>query len=163
MKFLTKWALALLPGLALATPGLALLPAGQADLSQPGSVLVFPNFRSLSLVTVDGVPMPRTEIEIGAVCPAGVACTEHQTVKVRLHWICPAVENVNSNICKETDFDLVLSIDGKLAFPADGSIGVLANQPRVPAPPCPRGYLVGWVINTADQPIKFDGLIGNAV
>src|ERR1700730_8591556 len=165
MKFLTKWALALLPGLALATPGLALLPAGQADLSQPGSVLVFPNFRSLSLVTVDGVPMPRTEIEIGAVCPAGVACTEHQTVKVRLHWVCPAVEGVNSNICRETDFDLVLSIDGKLAFPADGAVPGThwTNAQSVPAPPCLRGYLIAWVVNSGDLPIKFDGLIGNAV
>ena len=54
-------------------------------------------------------------------CPVGATCTEHQTVKVRFHWVCSGVENVNSNICKETDFDLVLSIDGKLAFPADGA------------------------------------------
>ena len=165
MKFLTKWALALLPGLALATPAMALLPAGQADLSQPGSVLVFPKFLNLSPVTVDGVPMPRTEIEIGAVCPAGVACTEHQTVKVRLHWVCPAVEGVNSNICRETDFDLVLSIDGKLAFPADGAVPgtYWTNAQSVPAPPCLRGYLIAWVVNSGDLPIKFDGLIGNAV
>ena len=33
----------------------------------------------------------------------------------------------------------------------------------VPPPPCPRGYLIGWVVNTSDRPIKFDGLIGDAV
>ena len=34
----------------------------------------------------------------------------------------------------------------------------------VPAAPCSRGYLIGWVISlNNDQPIKFDGLIGNAV
>ena len=39
MKFIRKWGLALVPGLALATPALALAPADQADLSQPGSVI----------------------------------------------------------------------------------------------------------------------------
>jgi hypothetical protein len=163
MNFMTKWALVLVPGLALATPALALAPVDQADLSQPGSVIIFPKFISSAAVTVEGVSIPRTEIEVGVVCPRGASCTEHQSVKVRFHWVCPAVENVNSNICRETDFDLTLSIDGTLAFPADGSIGVLANQPRVPKPACPRGYLIGWVVNTADQPIKFDGLIGSAV
>jgi hypothetical protein len=169
MKFIRKWGLALVPGLALATPALALAPPDQADLSQPGSVIIFPKFINMSQVHVDataaaaGILVPRTEIEIGVVCPVGATCVEHESVKVRFHWVCPAVENVNSNICLETDFDLTLSIDGKLAFPADGTIVFTTNQPRVPAPPCPRGYLIGWVVNTADQPIKFDGLIGNAV
>src|ERR1700730_2927261 len=167
MKFIRKWGLALVPGLALATPALALAPADQADPSQPGSVIIFPKFINMPAVTVDGVLVPRTEIEVGVVCPVGATCTEHQSVKVRFHWVCPAQENVNSNICSEWTFDLVLSIDGKLAFPADGALpgspSAFANQPRVPVPPCPRGYLIGWVINSADQPIKFDGLIGNAV
>jgi hypothetical protein len=165
MSFMSKWALALVPGLALATPALALAPVNQADLAQPGSVIIFPKFINTPAVTVDGVSMPRTEIEVGAVCPVGTTCTEHQSVKVRFHWVCPAVENVASNICLETDFDVVLSIDGKLAFPADGAVPgtYWVNAPRVPAPPCPRGYLIGWVVNTTDQPIKFDGLIGNAV
>ena len=147
MKFIRKWGLALVPGLALATPALALGPPDQADLSQPGSVIIFPKFINLPAVTVDGVLMPRTEIEVGVVCPVGTACVEHQSVKVRFHWVCPAQENVNSNICSVWNFDLALSIDGKLAFPADGvlpgSPSALANQPRVPAPPCPRGYLIG--------------------
>ena len=170
MNFMTKWALALVPGLALATPALALNPPDQADLSQPGSVIIFPKFINMPAVHVDstttpanGTLMPRTEIEVGVVCPVGATCVEHETVKVRFHWVCPATENVASNICKETDFDLFLSIDGKLAFPADGTLVFTTNQPRVPAPACPRGYLIGWVVNTADQPIKFDGLIGNAV
>jgi hypothetical protein len=169
MKF-SKWALALVPGLALATPALALNPPDQADLSQPGSVIIFPKFINLPAVHVDstgrpadGTLVPRTEIEVGVVCPRFTTCVEHETVKVRFHWVCPAVENVNSNICKETDFDLFLSIDGKLAFPADGTIAFTTNQPRVPAPPCARGYLIGWVVDMQDRPIKFDGLIGNAV
>jgi len=165
MRYMIKFALLLIPALALATPALALAPANQADLSQPGSVIIFPKFINLPAVTVDGVLMPRTEIEVGAVCPVGASCTEHQAVKVRFHWVCPAVENVASNICLETDFDVNLSIDGKLAFPADGAVPgtYWVNAPRVPAPPCPRGYLIGWVVNAGDQPIKFDGLIGNAV
>src|SRR3984893_1132611 len=166
MKFMTKWALALVPGLALATPALALAPGNQADLAQPGSVIIFPKFINTPAVSVDGgILVPRTEIEVGVVCPVGTTCVEHQPVKVRFHWVCQAVANVNSNICQETDFDVNLSIDGKLAFPADGAVPgtYWVNAPRVPAPPCPRGYLIGWVVNTADQPIKFDGLIGNAV
>src|ERR1700730_13333473 len=167
MKFIRKWGLALVPGLALATPALALGPPDQADLSQPGSVIIFPKFINLPAVTVDGVLMPRTEIEVGVVCPVGAPRVEHQSVKVPFPSVCPGVENVNPNICSVWNFDLALSIDGKLAFPADGALpgspSALANQPRLPAPPCVRGYVIGWVINTADQPIKFDGLIGNAV
>jgi hypothetical protein len=34
----------------------------------------------------------------------------------------------------------------------------------VPPAPCAGGYLIGWVITpTSDKPIKFDGLIGDAV
>jgi hypothetical protein len=166
MKLMSKWVLALVPVLALATPALALAPADQADLLQPGSVIIFPKFINLPAVTVDGgIVVPRSEIEVGAVCPALATCTEHQAVKVRFHWVCPAVENVGSNICQETDFDILLSLDGKLAFPADGAVPgtYWTNAPRVPAPPCPRGYLIGWVVDSSDRPIKFDGLIGNAV
>src|ERR1700730_8383411 len=100
MNFMTKWALALVPGLALAMPAMALAPADQADLMQPGSVIVFPKFMNLSQVHVDataasvGILVPRTEIEVGVVCPVGATCTEHETIKVRFHWVCPAVENV---------------------------------------------------------------------
>jgi hypothetical protein len=109
--------------------------------------------------------LPRTEIEIGAVCPpnTGTVCTEHQTVKVRFHWVCPGVQTVGSGfVCPETDFDVVLSINGKLAFAADGT-PINSNSPTVPAAPCANGYLIGWVIDQFDRPIKFDGLIGDAV
>src|SRR5438132_1569599 len=140
MKFIRKWGLALVPGLALATPALALAPPDQADLSQPGSVIIFPKFINMSQVHVDataaaaGILVPRTEIEIGVVCPVGATCVEHESVKLRFHWVCPAVENANSNICLESDFDLTLSIDGKLAFPADGTVIFTTNQPRVTEP-----------------------------
>jgi hypothetical protein len=34
---------------------------------------------------------------------------------------------------------------------------------NIPMPPCQHGYLLVFVVNLFDQPIKFDGLIGDAV
>jgi hypothetical protein len=166
-----KWALALVPVLAVATPALANV---LSDSEQPGSVIVYPKFvNSLfnggSLLTVDGNLVSQTEIELGVVCPpnviaAGFTCTEHLPIKVRMHWVCPGAEGVNSNICPEEDFDVWLSINGKVAFSADGTPINGNSPPLVPAPPCARGYLIGWVISPVnDLPVKFDGLIGNAV
>jgi len=140
-----------------------------SDSEQPGSVIVYPKVvggapgvaGSVAQVNVDGNLVSFTEIEIGAVCPAGATCTPHQPVVVQFHWVCPGV----NSICPETSFQVVLSVDGKLAFSADG-IAINTNSPRVPPPPCPRGYLIGWVVNQAGVtavPIKFDGLVGNAV
>src|ERR1700739_3233151 len=108
-----KWALALVPALAVATPALALGPALLSDSEEPGSVIVYPKFiNSLfnggSLLTVDGNLVSQTEIELGVVCPPGViaagfTCTEHLPIKVRMHWVCPGAEGVNSNICQEED------------------------------------------------------------
>jgi len=169
MKFIIKCAMLALPALALATTAFAQArPIGLSDSQEPGSVIVFPKFINMPAVAVEGgVLVPRTEIEVGVVCPPGVAptasfCAEHQPVKIRFHWVCPGIENVNSNICKETDFEIVVSINGKAVFSADG-IQINSNSPIVPAAPCPRGYLIGWVENFSDVPIKFDGLIGNAV
>ena len=62
---------------------------------------------------------------VGVVCPPGVPitstlCAEHVLYKIRFHWVCPAIENVNSNICRETDFEVPVSINGKVVFSADG-------------------------------------------
>jgi hypothetical protein len=165
MKFISKWALVLLPALALATPAFAL-----NDSEEPGSVIVFPKFvgGTLPRLIVDGIPdIARTEIEVGVVCPPALLlsdplCAEHVPYKIRFHWVCPAIENVDSNICKETDFEIVVSINGKAVFSADGR-QINGNSAIVPAPPCNRGYLIGWVEDTRDRPIRFDGLIGNAV
>ena len=75
----------------------------------------------------DGNAVPRSEIEIGAVCPpayvaAGDACAEHQSVIVNFHWVRPCAVGVNSNNCPQEDFNVVLSVNGKLAFPADGTL-----------------------------------------
>jgi len=130
MKFFNKWALALVPGLAVATPALALNPPQLADLTQPGSVIVYPKFVANQVPILVGngpaiANVAQTEIEIGAVCPRGLAptataCQFHQPVFVHFHWVCGAIENVDSQICHETDFIIALSINGKLAFSADG-------------------------------------------
>jgi len=140
----------------------------------PGSVIVYPKFVNElfdggSPLVVDGVQVPQTEIEIGAICPpafvdAGGFCPEHQPLKLRFHWVCPGAEGTNSNICPEVDFDVNLTVPGKLTFAANGLPINTNSPPRVPAPPCARGYLIGWVISpTNDLPIKFDGLVGNAI
>ena len=140
----------------------------------PGSVIVYPKFVNElfgggSPIIVDGVAVPQTEIEIGAVCPpafiaGGGFCPEHQPIKIRFHWVCPGTEGMNSNICPEEDFEVNITVPGKLTFSANGLPINTNSPPLVPAPPCARGYLIGWVINPAnDLPIKFDGLIGNAV
>ncbi len=170
MKFINKWALALVPALAVATPALALAPPGLADLTQPGSVIVYPKFVNASVPVLSGngpatALVPQTEIEIGVVCPRNAPpgfCTAHQTVNVHFHWVCPAFEGVDSQICHETDFLVAISLNGKLAFSPTGT-PINTNSPPVTPPPCARGYLIGWVVNNLDQPLKFDGLIGNAV
>src|ERR1700687_1355183 len=68
--------------IALAIPAFAQGDSG-ARPSQPGSVIIFAKFINTPAVSVNGNTMPRTEIEVGAVCPDGFTCTEHQTVKVR--------------------------------------------------------------------------------
>jgi hypothetical protein len=148
-----------------------LIPTAAKD---PGSVIVYPKFVNElfgggSPIVVDGVTVPQTEIEIGAVCPpafvaGGGSCPEHQPIKIRFHWVCPGTEGMSSNICPEEDFDVNITVPGKLTFSANGLPINTNSPPLVPAPPCARGYLIGWVISpTNDLPIKFDGLIGNAV
>ena len=135
MHFTMKWASALVPTLALAMPAFATgyydpPSTTLADPDEPGSVIVFSKFINMPAVSVDGALLPRTEIEIGAVCPIGFnastpkspgVCFEHQAVKIRFHWVCPGTLDIASAfICRETDFDVTVTINGKLAFSADG-------------------------------------------
>jgi hypothetical protein len=167
-----KWlriSLVLLLALGLAIPAVAQVRDPRlSDSQEPGSVIVFPKFIA-GTVTVDGEVRPKTEIEVGVVCPKGFTCTEHTFIKIRFHWVCPADQTFEHKfICPEVDFDLTATYFGKLVFSPEGGVntagvtGAFANV-SVPPPPCDRGYLIGWVVNTADQPIKFDGLIGDAI
>src|SRR5215813_13830662 len=170
MKFQIRgWRLAALvvPALALAAPAFAQVRDTKlGDSQEPGSVIVFPKFIKGTAALPEGGVVPRSEIEVGIVCPTGVVCPEHQPVKIRFHWVCPTTEAnpAGSFICNETDFDVVGSVYEKLVLVpnAQGTADGVGTR-FVPAPQCPRGYLIGWVINTSDQPIKFDGLIGDGV
>ena len=175
MKFKTRGArLAglLVPALVLAAPAFAQVRGPTlSDATEPGSVIVFPKFVNGSAVPLpDGGVAPITELEIGVVCPKGVTCAEHQPVKIRFHWVCGTTEAnlAGSFICSETDFDVTATVFEKIVLVPDGTPqnGYATGLPTktVPAAPCPGGYLIGWVITpTSDTPIKFDGLIGDAV
>jgi hypothetical protein len=175
MDWITKCArtlLLLIPVLAFATPTFANDdPAATSrdprlsDSQEPGSVIVFPKFITGTVALTEGGTAPATELEVGIVCPTGATCPEHQSVKIRFHWVCPGDQSFpNKLICREQDFDVTGSVNEKLVLVPNGagtSDGV--GTRFVPPPPCPAGYLIGWVVNTSDRPIKFDGLIGDAV
>jgi len=147
----------------IAAPSQAQAPEPPSSASdEPGSVIVFPKFVK-GTVTVDGVTRPQTELEVQARCPKGASCPSDEPVNIRFHWVCPGGEDIAPEyVCTETDFDAMLSVSGKVLlnpeatrFPGDyfGS-----------AAPCPKGYLVGWVISPATgRPIKYDALTGNGV
>jgi hypothetical protein len=175
MKFKTKGArLAglLVPALALAVPAFAQVrDPTLSDATEPGSVIVFPKFINGSgVLLTEGAPAPATELEVGVVCPKGATCSEHQPVKIRFHWVCGTTEAnlAGSFICSETDFDVTATVFEKIVLVPDGTPqnGYASGLPTktIPAAPCLGGYLIGWVITpTTDTPIKFDGLIGDAV
>ena len=158
--------LLLMPALALAMPAFAQdRDPRLSDSQEPGSVIVFPKFITGTVALPEGGTAPATELEIGIVCPVGATCPEHQSVKMRFHWVCPGDESFPTKlICRETDFDVTASVNEKVVLVPNG-VGTAdgVGTRFVPPPPCPRGYLIGWVVNTSDRPIKFDGLIGDAV
>src|SRR5215475_10950360 len=129
------------------------------DSQEPGSVLVFPKFLRGTVQTESGV-QPRTEIEISIRCPMGQTCVDTgQTINLRAHWVCPS-DNVFAP-CRETDFNLNRTVHGTLYFNPE-NVATATNFP-VPAPPCNMGYLIVWAVNAIGNPIKFDGLVGDAV
>src|SRR6516165_9645301 len=167
-----RLAVLLVPALSLAAPAFAQVrPTTLSDSQEPGSVIVFPKFIQGTTELPEGGTAPVTELEIGVVCPKGVVCAEHQPVKIRFHWVCgtTAADIANSFICKETDFDITATVYEKIVLTPNGENAgaYAAGLPTKfsPGANCPNGggYLIGWVINPAnDQPIKFDGLIGDA-
>jgi len=156
-----KWirvSLVLMLALGLATVAFAQMrDPGLSDSQEPGSVIVFHKFIK-GTVPLNGDSAPRTEIEVGVVCPKGASCEQDQDVKIRFHWVCPGDQTFeNKYICQEVDFDAQTTVFGKLVFDPNGGT-------KYPAAPCDRGYLIGWVIDfDTFEPIKFDGLIGDAV
>jgi hypothetical protein len=153
----------LMVALGTAMPSFAQPPqTTPSDVEQPGSVVVFPKFTK-GTVAADGVTRVATEIEVRAQCPRDTSCPEGEPVKVRFHWVCPGSEDISAkHICKDAAFTVVLSVGGKASFsPEDPG---LAADVIAAAPPCSKGYLIGWVIDpTTDRPIKYDGLTGTVV
>jgi hypothetical protein len=140
-----------------------------------GSVLVFPKQLQGTVTLPEGGTAPATELESGVVCPKGVTCSEHQAVKIRLHWVCGTTEAVaaTSFVCQETDFDVTATVWEKIVLTPNGepagAYGPALPTVSVPAAQCPLGgegggFMKVWFVSpTNDQPIKFDGLIGDAL
>jgi len=154
--------LLLMPAFVLAMPAFAHDPA-LSNSQEPGSVIVFPKFIFESPgAIVDGQLIPRTEIEVTAVCPTGAVCIPHSNTSVRFHWVCPG-NLFGQLVCKATEFDVTFSLGEKVVFSPDGVAFPGITTRTVPKAECGRGYLIGWVVSAAGAPIKFDGLIGDAV
>jgi hypothetical protein len=161
----------IMPALVLTTTAFAQVrPTTLSDSQEPGSVIVFPKFVQGTVVLPEGGTAPISVLKIGVVCPKGVVCPEHQPVKIRLHWVCGTSEAdlAGSFICRANSFDVTATVFEKIVLVSDGSpdnfYGSGLPTKFIPAAPCTRGYLIGWVTSpNDDQPIKFDGLIGNAV
>jgi hypothetical protein len=152
--------------LAMAAAAPPVAHAGLNDANEPGSVLVFPYFRTGTVGTVESGTHPKTEIEVSVTCPRGATCVEGgsgtgEVVKLRAVWVCPGD---TGHVCAKEAFDLQTTVNGTLYFhSAARDDAVLAGATAVRQPTCPRGFLVVWVVNAAGHPIKYDGLIGNAV
>jgi hypothetical protein len=165
LKKCARFCLLLIPALGLAAPAFAQAPdTTLLDSQQPGSAIVFPKFVK-GTVSVDGVTLPATEIEVGVLCPKGATCAEHQAVKMRFHWVCPGFQTFEQKlICRANNFDVFASVNGKIVFNPQNMQLTGDTQVNVPQPPCNMGYLLGYVISpTNDLPIKFDGLVGDGV
>src|SRR5437879_3335843 len=137
------------------------------ESEQPGSVLVFPKFirGTFNDARVSGQLFhARTEIEISVQCPANSICS-NDAVFLKANWVCPG--------CSEASFNLNTTIGGTLYFNPEGVVSVLgvatANAfpsnatTTIPVPPCDRGYLIVWAVDSFGRAIKQDGLIGDAV
>jgi uncharacterized repeat protein (TIGR01451 family) len=130
------------------------------DPNEPGSLLVFPKFVRGTVAA--GVPA--TEIEISVHCPLGLqpCAVPGTSVKLMGHWVCPG--QAETQVCKENNFTFNTTVEGTVSFNTEGSTPP-ANfaTVKVPAPLCPEGYLIVWAVNASNQPIKFDGLVGDAI
>jgi hypothetical protein len=137
------------------------------DSEEPGSVLVFPLYKTGTVASPDApILVPESEFEISVVCPNGSVCPDGQDVDIRLHWVCDDY----APQCQERDFNLATTVNGTLRFdpqgncsPANSSNNFFETCGAIPPPPCSDGYLIAWVVDETGVAIKFDGLIGDAV
>jgi hypothetical protein len=164
---------------AIATP--VVTWAGNAnvlnDSQEPGSVVVFPLFEKGTVACPADLPygctpvtgtLPVSSFEVSVVCPNGATCIDQQDVDIHFEWVCGS--RFAGTYCAERNFTLNTTVNGTIRFSANGGTCLPApgfTNPEgcgtIPVPQCPEGYLIGWVVNESGQPIKFDGLIGDAV
>jgi hypothetical protein len=171
MNFMMKSAALLLPAIALATPAFAGDESSSpvlADSLEPGSVIVWPKFETGSVNVFPGTAgqfsAAKTLIELGNV--------GNSDVTVHLEWVCPGVTvGEIPSVCPALDFFVTLTANQKVTFnpsdivnpiPSDYNETVGGTIP-VPTAPCPRGYLIGWVVNSSGQPSAANVLVGDAV
>ena len=161
-----------LPLAAFLAIGMPVLAQQQSlsDARQPGSVIVFPKFIPGVQPLPEGGTVPATEIKYTIVCPPGQRCDLGTSLTVRFHWVCPGETVFTEFVCKDTSFEVTSRINEKVVLIPDGSFPGVSTR-VVPAAPCVgatnpagRGYLIGFVIEpSTGAPVKFDGLIGEAV
>ena len=93
-------------------------------------------------------------------------------VNVHLHWVCPgAAVGELPSVCPSTDFTVTVtygnSSAGKITFNPSEIFGPAPSDyngsTAAALAPCPRGYLIGWAVDKFDNPIVFNGLLGDAV
>jgi len=124
------------------------------DSQQPGSVLVFYKFRHLPVPDVtdtDFTSTFSTQFQISVTCPRDSTCLAFQPVTLEFHWVCPGPPS--GGVCTERNFVRRTTVNGSILLDTNST-----------PPPCPKGYLIAWVIDTATGArIKFDGLLGNAL
>jgi hypothetical protein len=150
----------------------ALSSASLADSQEPGSVLVFPLFETSTVPAPPDGPygatttLPKSSFEISVACPNGSTCFDGQDVDIHLEWVCGGNQTF---VCQEKNFLLNTTVNGTIRFNPNGgqcepaaAFQNLEGCGPVPVPRCAKGYLIAWVVNESGQPIKFDGLIGDA-
>jgi hypothetical protein len=153
----------LMIALGIAVPiGAQTCESPSSACGEPGSVIVFPKFLK-GTVAIDGVTRAQTEIEVRARCPQHVNCPEGEPVKIKFDWICPGSDDIApKSVCKEAGFVVTLPVTTTASFNPDDP--ELMGNYRASIAPCPKGYLIGWVISpTTNRPIKYDGLTGSAI
>jgi hypothetical protein len=82
--------------------------------------------------------------------------------------VCPGSQKTSSKfICKETDFVMQTTVAATVTFNPDNNppaVGFYTStappQGGIRVAPCQQGYLIVWVVDQFDRPIKWDGLVG---
>jgi hypothetical protein len=148
------------------------------DSEEPGSVIVFPKFLTGTVDSGDGTQLPRSDFEISVTCPTDIGDAEcnllrndplfagifaFTMVTIHFHWVCPGTGPAVplGGVCPETDFKVRTTIFGTVHINPenlDPKTHIVTSPP-----PCPAGYLIGWVENDLGLKISWNSLIGDAI